>query len=61
MTDTEILDWYIEHFPRVAKYVGQDREPFFSMIPNFNHPPIHNKDFRECVRIAAAVLKMENS
>ena len=60
MTDTEILDWYIAHWPRVSKYVGQG-EPFFSMILHHDFPPIHNKDFRECVRIAAATLEMENS
>ena len=61
LTDTEILDWYITHWPKVAKFVGQEREPFFSMILHHNFPPIQSHDFRKCVEIAAATLEAENS
>lgn len=63
MTDTEILDWYITHWPKVAKFVSvtTTREPFFTLILHHNFPPIQSDDFRECIRIAAATLEMENS
>ena len=60
MTDTEILDWYIGHWPKVVKCAGQV-EPFFVLIIDHTFPPINNKDFRECVRIAAETFEMKNS
>ena len=56
MTDTEILDWYIAHWPKVAKYIGQ-ATPFFTVIVHPDIQPIHSNDFRECIVEAARLEK----